>query len=143
MKNFGDPRDPEVDVVDWIERIPLAEPRYYVHRTLENLQVYRARLGSPELRLEQDLTGFRPGSRQVDLLQRRSNPGEEHRAHLVVIIVAACFGFITATTGEDLFVHHTDIVSEGYRSLQEGAKVQFEIVAGQKGPRAAKVEQLA
>ena len=53
------------------------------------------------------------------------------------------FGFITAETGEDVFVHHSDIVSDGYRSLQEGAKVQFEIVAGQKGPRAAKVEQLA
>ena len=53
------------------------------------------------------------------------------------------FGFITAEDGQDLFVHHTDIQSEGYRSLTEGAKVQFEVVAGQKGPRAAQVMQLA
>ena len=53
------------------------------------------------------------------------------------------FGFITADDGQDLFVHHTDIQMEGYRTLQEGAKVQFEIVAGQKGPRASKVEQIA
>jgi CspA family cold shock protein len=53
------------------------------------------------------------------------------------------FGFITASTGDDVFVHHSDIVGEGYRSLHEGAKVQFEIVAGQKGPRASRVEQLA
>ena len=53
------------------------------------------------------------------------------------------FGFITAEDGQDLFVHHTDIQSDGYRSLTEGAKVQFEVVAGQKGPRAAQVTQLA
>jgi CspA family cold shock protein len=53
------------------------------------------------------------------------------------------FGFITAEDGQDLFVHHTDIQSDGYRSLPEGARVQFEVVAGQKGPRAAKVTQLA
>jgi CspA family cold shock protein len=53
------------------------------------------------------------------------------------------FGFITSDDGHDVFVHHTDIKSEGYRSLQEGARVQFEVVAGQKGPRAANVQQLA
>ena len=53
------------------------------------------------------------------------------------------FGFITAEDGQDLFVHHTDIQSDGYRSLAEGARVQFEVVAGQKGPRAAQVTQIA
>jgi CspA family cold shock protein len=53
------------------------------------------------------------------------------------------FGFITAEDGRDLFVHHSDIQSEGYRSLTEGARVQFEVVAGQKGPRASQVTQLA
>jgi cold shock protein len=53
------------------------------------------------------------------------------------------FGFITSEDGQDVFVHHTDIQSDGYRSLQEGAKVTFEVVAGQKGPRAANVQQLA
>ena len=51
------------------------------------------------------------------------------------------FGFITSDDGQDVFVHHSDIQSEGYRSLQEGAKVQFEVVAGQKGPRASKVSR--
>jgi CspA family cold shock protein len=53
------------------------------------------------------------------------------------------FGFITAADGTDVFVHHSDIQSDGYRSLAEGARVQFEIVAGQKGPRASQVTQLA
>ncbi len=42
----GDPRDPKVDAVDWIERIPFAETRNYVERVLENLQVYRARFAA-------------------------------------------------------------------------------------------------
>jgi len=54
---YGDPRDPKVDVIDWIERIPISETRNYVQRTVENLQVYRARLGSPKLRIENDLVG--------------------------------------------------------------------------------------
>lgn len=52
----GDPRDPAVDPLDWIELIPFAETRNYVQRVLENLQVYRSRLqpGAP-LRLAADL----------------------------------------------------------------------------------------
>jgi soluble lytic murein transglycosylase len=42
----GDPRDPKVDPVDWVERIPFAETRNYVQRVMENLQVYRARFDS-------------------------------------------------------------------------------------------------
>lgn len=42
---YGDPRRPEVDIVDWIERIPFSETRNYVQRVLENFQVYRHRLG--------------------------------------------------------------------------------------------------
>ena len=53
------------------------------------------------------------------------------------------FGFITSENGQDLFVHHSDIKSEGYRSLAEGAKVTFDEVEGQKGPRAANVVQIA
>ena len=41
----GDPRDPNVDAVDWVEQIPISETRNYVQRVMENLQVYRARLG--------------------------------------------------------------------------------------------------
>ena len=43
---YGDPRDHGVDVVDWIETIPFSETRNYVQRVLENLQVYRHRLGA-------------------------------------------------------------------------------------------------
>ena len=49
------------------------------------------------------------------------------------------FGFISAEDGKDYFVHFSGIVSEGYKSLPEGAKVQFEIESTDKGPRAAQV----
>jgi soluble lytic murein transglycosylase len=53
---FGDPRDPKVDPVDWVERIPISETRNYVQRIMENLQVYRARFnGSNRLVIEADL----------------------------------------------------------------------------------------
>lgn len=43
IEKYGDPRDPAVDPVDWVERIPFAETRNYVQRIIENIQVYRAR----------------------------------------------------------------------------------------------------
>jgi soluble lytic murein transglycosylase len=46
MALHGDPRDPKIDAVDWVERIPFAETRNYVQRVIENLQIYRARFGS-------------------------------------------------------------------------------------------------
>ncbi len=51
------------------------------------------------------------------------------------------FGFITPDDGsDDLFVHHSAIVSDGYRSLAEGAKVSFEAERGAKGPMAVNVQ---
>ncbi|HEY2231141.1 MAG TPA: lytic transglycosylase domain-containing protein [Xanthobacteraceae bacterium] len=56
ISHYGDPRDPKVDPVDWVERIPFSETRNYVERVLENLQVYRVRLGGgPRLMIEADL----------------------------------------------------------------------------------------
>jgi soluble lytic murein transglycosylase len=55
VKTHGDPRDPGVDVVNWIELIPFTETRNYVQRIMENLEVYRARMGSPTLGIEADL----------------------------------------------------------------------------------------
>ena len=56
IEQYGDPRDPKVDPVDWIERIPISETRHYVQRVIENMQVYRARLGNdPRLLIEADL----------------------------------------------------------------------------------------
>jgi CspA family cold shock protein len=50
------------------------------------------------------------------------------------------FGFITPDDGDkDLFVHHTGINSDGYRSLQEGTKVSYEAEQGDKGPKAVNV----
>jgi soluble lytic murein transglycosylase len=55
IRQYGDPRDPDVDVIDWIERIPFSETRNYVQRVMENVQVYRARLGAQPLAIAQDL----------------------------------------------------------------------------------------
>ncbi|MCG6927422.1 MAG: cold-shock protein [Acidobacteria bacterium] len=52
------------------------------------------------------------------------------------------FGFLSQEGGPDVFVHHTEIRSEGYRTLSEGQKVQFEVVDSPKGPRAANVTPL-
>lgn len=56
MDLYGDPRDPSVDPVDWVERLPYSETRNYVMRTLENFEVYRARFRkSDKLLIEADL----------------------------------------------------------------------------------------
>ncbi len=52
------------------------------------------------------------------------------------------FGFIEHEGGKDVFVHHSAIVSEGFRSLAEGDKVQFTIEQGPKGPSAAGVRRV-
>jgi len=49
------------------------------------------------------------------------------------------FGFIGREDGPDVFVHYSALIAEGYKSLQEGDAVEFEIVDGQKGPQAANV----
>jgi soluble lytic murein transglycosylase len=57
-KAYGDPRDPDVDPIDWIERIPFTETREYVFKIMESLQLYRSRLAGPKqaLQLVQDLS---------------------------------------------------------------------------------------
>ncbi len=52
------------------------------------------------------------------------------------------FGFISRETGEDVFVHFSAIVSKGFRSLQEGQRVQFNVVQGPKGLQAENVQPL-
>ena len=52
------------------------------------------------------------------------------------------FGFITRDGGEDVFVHHSAIQSEGYRTLEEGQRVEFEVEPGSKGPKATNVKAL-
>ena len=58
MAEFGDPRQPGIDPVVWIEEIPFAETRNYVMRVLEGMQIYRARLNGPgPIRLAADIGG--------------------------------------------------------------------------------------
>jgi len=53
------------------------------------------------------------------------------------------FGFITPESGtKDVFVHHSAIMSEGFRSLAEGDRVEFSVEQGQKGPAAANVQKI-
>jgi soluble lytic murein transglycosylase len=67
VKQHGDPRDPKVDAVDWVERIPLAETRNYVQRVMENLQVYRARFDA-------DVTVSKPDQQRVTKQESISTP---------------------------------------------------------------------
>jgi len=56
IDQYGDPRDPKVDPIDWIERIPFSETRNYVERVVENMQVYRALVeNNPKLLIDADL----------------------------------------------------------------------------------------
>ncbi len=56
IEAYGDPRRPEVDPIDWVERIPFTETRHYVQRVMENLQIYRALVdGQPSLMMASDL----------------------------------------------------------------------------------------
>ena len=52
------------------------------------------------------------------------------------------FGFIKVEGGNDIFVHYTAIQSQGYKSLEEGQAVQFDIVEGNRGPQASNVTVL-
>ena len=52
------------------------------------------------------------------------------------------YGFITPESGKDVFVHHTAIQGEGYKSLEEGQEVEFEVEKGPKGDQAKNVVKL-
>jgi len=77
IREFGDPRDPKIDPIDWIHRIPFEETREYVQKVLSNVQVYRARIGSGpmKLMLADDLVRARG-----QFVQQAANPGSERSA---------------------------------------------------------------
>ncbi|MFD3445419.1 cold-shock protein [Microbacteriaceae bacterium 4G12] len=52
------------------------------------------------------------------------------------------FGFIETEDGKDVFVHFSAIQGEGYKSLEEGQRVQFEVTQGDRGPQASNVTKL-
>jgi len=63
IEKYGDPRDPSVDPIDWVERIPFSETRNYVQRVIENMQVYRTQLGhGSRLMIEADLRRGAPAN---------------------------------------------------------------------------------
>jgi CspA family cold shock protein len=51
------------------------------------------------------------------------------------------FGFITTEDGKDVFVHYSGIVNQGFKTLDEGEKVQFDLIQGQKGDQATNVSK--
>lgn len=53
------------------------------------------------------------------------------------------YGFIVRERGADVFVHHASIVAEGFRTLAEGDRVEFDVVDGPKGPQAANVRKIS
>ncbi len=60
IAKYGDPRDPKVDAIDWVERVPFSETRFYIQRVMENMQVYRVLFGDkPGFRIEADLSSGR------------------------------------------------------------------------------------
>jgi soluble lytic murein transglycosylase len=65
LKMNGDPRRSDVDVIDWIEQVPYEETRNYIQRVLENLQVYRRRLGA----------SARPAAIEADLARGTTGRG--------------------------------------------------------------------
>ena len=52
------------------------------------------------------------------------------------------YGFITVDNGDDVFVHFSEIQGEGFKTLEEGQKVEFEITQGNRGPQASGVQKL-
>jgi soluble lytic murein transglycosylase len=68
VREFGDPRDRNIDPVDWVERIPLTETRNYVQRVLEGLQLYRCRAerAKADVLLVQDLWRGRPDAKLIE-----------------------------------------------------------------------------
>ena len=52
------------------------------------------------------------------------------------------FGFISDAEGNDVFVHYSGLNMEGYKSLEEGQEVEFEVIEGAKGPQATNVTRL-
>ena len=52
------------------------------------------------------------------------------------------YGFISRDEGDDVFVHYSEIQGDGFRTLREGDKVEFEVTQGQKGPQAVKARKV-
>src|ERR1041385_3864349 len=91
------------------------------------------------------------GRRQFSRSGRSGSPEPLGSQHEVVAMAkgrvkwfndAKGFGFIAQEGGKDVFVHHTAIVADGFRSLSEGDSVEFEVVDGPKGRQASNVKKV-
>ena len=77
VAQHGDPRDPKVDAVDWVERIPFAETRNYVQRVMENLGVYQKRFGETTATVEPNLhraAGVERPAQPATIVERSPEP---------------------------------------------------------------------
>ena len=96
LARYGDPRDPKVDPIDWVERIPFSETRNYVQRVMENVQVYRVRFGG-----SCTADRGRPAARRGELISR-------HRSATLALqwqaATVASSVFVTAPDGLRLHV---------------------------------------
>jgi CspA family cold shock protein len=96
----------------------------------------------------QKLSGGAQGShRELELRRNKQRPGSKESIMATGVVKwfndAKGFGFITQDGGgEDVFCHHTAIEAEGFRSLQEGQKVSFEVTRGPKGLQAQNVRPI-
>ena len=82
-----------------------------------------------------------PGVIGVNAAGRRGRNVERMKGTVKWFNNAKGYGFIGRDDGPDVFVHYSAITAEGYKSLQEGDVVEFEITQGQKGPQAANVSK--
>jgi cold shock protein len=74
---------------------------------------------------------------------KRGTPVERLKGTVKWFNNAKGYGFLGRDDGPDVFIHYSSITTEGYKSLQEGDQVEFEIVQGQKGPQAANVTKIS
>jgi soluble lytic murein transglycosylase len=68
LDTYGDPRSPTTDPIDWIESIPFSETRNYVQRVLDNMEVYRVRLGGSNQTLQIVSDIYKPRAAQIAVL---------------------------------------------------------------------------
>ena len=87
--------------------------------------------------------GARPWAPYIKGVQKEGPCVERLKGTVKWFNNAKGYGFIGRADGPDVFVHYSAISSEGYKSLQEGDEVEFEIAEGQKGPQAANVSKPA
>ena len=74
--------------------------------------------------------------------QERQNPVAQYKGKVKWFNNAKGYGFIERDGGSDVFVHYSAIQGDGFRSLEEGQAVEFEIVDGPKGPQAGNVTKI-